>query len=671
METKPYAIQSPEDIAKEYGGNKQRIAQAAQLGLLDPTAAVLAGMFIDRMRGAQSQEQAPQQTVAQQVLAPQPAAPAGAGLGATPEAAQLAAAYPAEGAPPPIPGPSMPQQQQPVMAADGGLMALPVDDSMFEPSYNSGGIVAFAAGSTEPVMGEGVANERERERLRQVIQARAAAITDPTARAQFLNQMTRLQPFEQREALGEVTVGRVVSGTGDEPGVIRGEPLQVSMEPSERERLGAPFGAPPATRSLTARAVDEAQAASTATPPAEAAAPPVSDVYPDETVRGSRKGLTAIAPNATQNRGMVGNAVVSDATVAQAAVNADPAAAKAAVEQGGIPGLKAYVDQYKQLIGAIPEGEGLKEYKEYLKSLPGELDKRKKEDLWGALTQFGFNLAGSQSPYFLQAAGQAGAQTMPAITGAIKERRSAEAEARKARAELDKMTRAEEIKAVEGGVKLYSDEQTREAQLKAARMAADKPTDMRSYVNDYVAAARAAGNKETPDAVLRQQGAEQYLKLYSASEARAAAAQSQASTAAVTAAANIQDKARDNVDNSLAKNWNSPENKRIRELQKQDRENKKEGKDTNLAGDYIQSLYGKEEARIRATLPGANAPAAAPAPAPAPAAAPKPAAEVKSPTGKVIPAAAISQLKSGDTPLARKQFDEVFGKGAAAQVLGK
>lgn len=152
METKPYSLQSPEAIAKEYSGNKMKIAQAAQLGLLDPTAAVLAGMFIDRMRGAQQQEQAPQRTVAQQVLSPTPQAPAGAGLGATPQAAQLAAAYPEEGAPPPIPGPTIPTQE-PVMAADGGLMSLPVDDAMFEPTYKEGGIVAFAAGSQEPIQG--------------------------------------------------------------------------------------------------------------------------------------------------------------------------------------------------------------------------------------------------------------------------------------------------------------------------------------------------------------------------------------------------------------------------------------------------------------------------------------------------------------------------------------
>ena len=55
METKPYRIQSPEAIAKDYGGNKQQIAQAMQMGIVDPTAGVLAGMFIDRMRSAQMQ----------------------------------------------------------------------------------------------------------------------------------------------------------------------------------------------------------------------------------------------------------------------------------------------------------------------------------------------------------------------------------------------------------------------------------------------------------------------------------------------------------------------------------------------------------------------------------------------------------------------------------------
>ena len=147
METKPYSLQSPEQIAKDYGGNKQRIAEAMQMGIIDPTAGTMAGMFIDRMRMAQQQEMAPQQTVAQQVFAP-PAPPMGAapipaGLGATPEAAAMAAAAPQMMAPPP------PPMGAPGMAA-GGLTTLPLPDAMFdEPDvggYASGGLVAFSNG---------------------------------------------------------------------------------------------------------------------------------------------------------------------------------------------------------------------------------------------------------------------------------------------------------------------------------------------------------------------------------------------------------------------------------------------------------------------------------------------------------------------------------------------
>lgn len=145
---KPFSIQSPEDIAKEYAGNKQKIAQAMQMGIVDPTAGVLAGMFIDRMRSAQMQEGMPQTTVAQQVMggvppAPAPPLPAG-GLGAT-----------SLGTPPMAPpmGMAPPMPEAPSMGmADGGLAMLPVPDAMFdEPDnggYAGGGIVAFSDGGS-------------------------------------------------------------------------------------------------------------------------------------------------------------------------------------------------------------------------------------------------------------------------------------------------------------------------------------------------------------------------------------------------------------------------------------------------------------------------------------------------------------------------------------------
>jgi len=185
METKPYNLQSPEQIAKDYGGNKQKIAEAMQMGILDPTAGTMAGMFIDRMRSAAQMEAAPQQTVAQQVMAPQqqmppqgapqgatppgagampPAPPAG--LGATPEAAAMAPQMPPMGAPPPQGMPGMAEGGMvPPYASGGGLSDMPLPDGMFdEPSnggfndgYAGGGMVAFAGSGLVKDKNKGIA----------------------------------------------------------------------------------------------------------------------------------------------------------------------------------------------------------------------------------------------------------------------------------------------------------------------------------------------------------------------------------------------------------------------------------------------------------------------------------------------------------------------------------
>lgn len=142
---KPFSLQAPEDIAKEYGGNKQKIAQAMQTGLIDPTAGTLAGMFIDRMRSAQMQEGAQQPSVAQQVFAP-PAPPMG-GMSPPPGAPPMGAP-PMGGMPPAPPMGAPPMGDPPMGMADGGLAMLPIPESMFaEPDnggYANGGIVSFA-----------------------------------------------------------------------------------------------------------------------------------------------------------------------------------------------------------------------------------------------------------------------------------------------------------------------------------------------------------------------------------------------------------------------------------------------------------------------------------------------------------------------------------------------
>lgn len=135
-------MMSPEKVAAEYSGDKKKIGQAVQMGLLDPTVGVMAGMFIDRVRAAAVKEQQPDVTVAQETLGP-------AGLGATQVAQQMApqmtpASQPAM--------PAQPPAQAPMMAASGGLMDLPVPEDMVPDEYAGGGIVAFSAGDlVDPV----------------------------------------------------------------------------------------------------------------------------------------------------------------------------------------------------------------------------------------------------------------------------------------------------------------------------------------------------------------------------------------------------------------------------------------------------------------------------------------------------------------------------------------
>lgn len=164
METKPYSLQAPEQVAKDYGGDKQKIAQAIQMGLVDPTAGTLAGMFIDRMRSAAQTEMAPQQTVAQQVFSPPMGVPQG--LGATPQAAQMGMAPP-QGA---------------------GLDALPVPDEMFEPGYAGGGLVAFQTGGPVEEDEEMARYGRTLESVRPMI---ASMFTPKTEASQAFSEFTQ------------------------------------------------------------------------------------------------------------------------------------------------------------------------------------------------------------------------------------------------------------------------------------------------------------------------------------------------------------------------------------------------------------------------------------------------------------------------------------------------
>jgi hypothetical protein len=161
-----FDLLSAEKVANKYGGDKRKSGEAAQMGLINPTVAVMAGMFIDRMRNAAIKEQQSDTTVAQDVMAP---ATQMAGLGATPQA---------QTAPQMAPQTNTQMAAAPsgtVPLAKGGLSSLPVDEGMFPDEYAGGGIVAFAGLDGSFVQDD----DMETRRLRETLRRKYAGIASP------------------------------------------------------------------------------------------------------------------------------------------------------------------------------------------------------------------------------------------------------------------------------------------------------------------------------------------------------------------------------------------------------------------------------------------------------------------------------------------------------------
>jgi hypothetical protein len=392
METKPYNLQSPEQIAKDYGGNKQKIAEAMQMGIIDPTAGTMAGMFIDRMRSAAQMEAAPQQTVAQQVFAPPappqpqmppqgaPPVPPGAGamppappagLGATPEAA----AMPPMGDMPPMGAP--PQGEMPMMAeggmvppymSGGGLSDLPVPDDMFDENrnggfndgYAGGGMIAFADGGSAGGFGSFI--EQTVRKLDPNIQITGRART-PARNAQLPGSVSN--SYHLIDAARDIRtpdgmkksdfIAQLKSVFGSDYDILPSGGNSVHIEPGpklgEKVRAGArPSDAPSIAPQRDINTV-EGQVAS------------VEDIFgrlqqrfgPSEEERASRAKLMARAEELTS-------------------------------------------DEYQ--------------------------NKMRKDSLWETLASIGFNMASSKSPSLLQAVGEAAAAALPGASADKKERKA-------------------------------------------------------------------------------------------------------------------------------------------------------------------------------------------------------------------------------------------------------
>jgi len=284
--------------------------------------------------------------------------------------------------------------------------------------------------------------------------------------------------------------------------------------------------------------------------------------------------------------------------------------------------LQGMVSQYQQMMTAIPKGASQTEYETYLKNRPKEAEATKKQDLLMALAQYGSNLAAGKSRNFFQNVGEAGIKTLPAVQEAYKQRRLADETALRGRAELDRMSRAEQIEALKGGAGLYGTE--RQIQAEADKAQANrlnnlrvaeiqnqfKPTDITNFVNDYVANARKA-NDPRPVEAIKIEG---YNK-YPGYVYRQNIADLQAGTA--LASQRVTRQGQDISAQSLAiKEFNDlgnldPAKKAYRDLARQDKANKEKGVESNLAEEYKQNWIQKNTPRVGA--PPASKTSTAPA----------------------------------------------------------
>lgn len=408
---KPFSIQSPEDIAKEYAGNKQKIAQAMQLGVVDPTAGVLAGMFIDRMRSAQMQEQAPQMTVAQQVMggaqpAP-PAAPSG-GLGATPQAMPQAA-------PPMAPEMGMaPPQEAPMGMAEGGIVGIDVPEGMFdEPSnggfddgYAGGGLVAFADGGGVSL------DDFRRAIIAQESGGRFGVANTEGSGAMGLGQIMPDTARALAKRLGLPYRPDLLAGKNKEA-----QEYQIALT-NEATREAFDYGGGDLNKA----------AAYYFAGPDKSKWGPKTRKYQSDIMRRLGEDSDAITVPERDLETAGGRAM----------------SAQDAMTLGS------------KLLSGLPREELERARKYALEELdPENQEKERKADMWQALAEMGFRMAASNSPYVLQAIGEAATATLPGMQASKKERKAAKNEAIRTLMAVEDVDRKTATAGVELGMDIY------------------------------------------------------------------------------------------------------------------------------------------------------------------------------------------------------------------------
>ena len=136
---------------------------------------------------------------------------------------------------------------------------------------------------------------------------------------------------------------------------------------------------------------------------------------------------------------------------------------------------------------------------------PATVKKQERDDKWMALAEFGFKLAGSNSPYFLQAVGEAANATLPGMKADKKEREARRLDAIKMYAQAEGITNEMASKRVTAGMSYAKDKLeikdrsiARVADL--AKSAASNATQL-EVVDRQVAGSLAVAKEQTTAAI--------------------------------------------------------------------------------------------------------------------------------------------------------------------------
>jgi hypothetical protein len=329
-------------------------------------------------------------------------------------------------------------------------------------------------------------------------------------------------------------------------------------------------------------------------------------MMPDETVGMARGGILAFNTGGvgTDKEGEKEARDYMQSQLAQNVSNAPTPVAATAPVKADPKSITSFIEQYKEFLGAIPQGDAYKEQEESYKNAPARAEATKKEDLSMALIQFGLNMAAGKSPRALQNIADAGVKTLPSMQEAYKQRRLTEEAGLKGRAELDRMSRAEQLAALTGGIGLYGKERdiTAAAELEEAKhkkalelarltKEGKTPTDLINFVNDYVTDRIKSGDNRAPETI-KIEGYKMYPGYVVKQEATASTA-STASTAQNLTAEQLRqqaiDKATDNFSKALG-NRKDPIAIESNRLKRLDVENRLKGNPTNLQLEYRNKI---------------------------------------------------------------------------------